>query len=227
MSHDTLVHQIVRPVVRTVAVRTRVTPDHLTALRLATGLGAAASFACGGAGWMLLGTCLFLVSALLDRADGELARQTRRFSRHGHRWDLMADCACTASAFLGLGFGAAGGVLGQGSVALGVLAGTGVVCVFWQVNVAGTGALSGYAGKGGRVLADPDDAMFAVPLLLWFAGAETVLALAGVLAPAAALWAGVTGVANRRHRRGTAAPPLPPPAPMQHGPQRTDGTEAW
>ena len=211
MSHDTLVHQAVRPAIRLIAARTRVTPDHLTALRLVTGLSAAASFAYGVAvtGWMVLGTCLFLFSALLDRADGELARQTRRFSRYGHRWDLVADCTCTAAVFVGLGLGAADGALGRGSVVLGVLAGTGVVCMFWRVNVAGSGALPGYAGSSGRVLVDPDDAMFAVPVILWCAGTDVVLALAGILAPAAALWMCMEGVLGRRNG-GMAASPLPP-----------------
>ena len=218
MSHDTLIHQAVRPAVRAVATRTQLTPDHLTALRVATGLGAAASFTrYGSTGWMVLGTCLFLLSALLDRADGELARQTHRFSQHGHRWDLVADCTCTAVVFLGLGLGAAGGVLGRGGILLGVLAGAGVVGLFWQVNVARSGALPGYVGGNGRVLADPDDAMFAVPLFLWFAGVETVLVLAGVLAPAAALWMCVTGLLDRRPHSET-VPPLSPPAQIQHGP---------
>lgn len=196
MSHDTLVHRVVRPAVRAIAP-TGVTPDHLTALRFATGLGAAASFACGGPGWMGFGTCLFVFSALLDRADGELARQTRRFSRRGHRYDLLADCVCTAAAFVGLGVGGTDGMLGWASIMLGALAGVGVVALFWQINVAGSGKLPRCTGRGGRVLADPDDAMFAVPLILWCAGAETVLLAAGTLAPAAALWIGLS--TPRRH----------------------------
>lgn len=204
MTHNTLVHQIVRPAVRGLATHTKVAPDHLTALRLATGLGAAASFAQGSTGWTALGKCLFLLSALLDRADGELARQTRRFSRHGHRWDLVADCACTAAVFIGLGFGVTGGPLGGAGVALGALAGIGVVSLFWCVNGPGSDPLPGYRGLGGRVLADPDDAMFLVPVMLWCTGAETVVALAGVLAPAGALWTVRTRLLAR-DRRGKAA----------------------
>lgn len=156
MSHETLIHQAVRPTVRVLAAQTRVTPDHLTTLRLSTGLGAAASFACGGGvGWMALGTILFLFSALLDRADGELARQTRRFSRYGHRWDLVADCTCTAAVFVGLGLAAMGGVFGQGSIVLGVLAGAGAVCVFWQVNGTGSGVLPGYVAVTGACSPTP------------------------------------------------------------------------
>jgi archaetidylinositol phosphate synthase len=213
MSHDTLIHQAVRPAVRVIATHTRITPDHLTALRLATGLGAAVSFALSGSmGWMVLGTCLFLVSALLDRADGELARQTRRFSRLGHWLDLVADCTCTAAVFVGLGLSAAGGALGKGGVVLGMMAGGGVTCIFWRVNVMKPTKLPGFAGRGGRVLADPDDAMLAVPLLLWSAGTEVVLTLAGVLAPAAALWMCLGAQLDRRRQpRDTVTQPRLPP----------------
>jgi hypothetical protein len=43
------------------------------------------------------------VSFLLDRADGELARQTGKCSAVGHRFDLCSDYAANATIFLGLG----------------------------------------------------------------------------------------------------------------------------
>jgi phosphatidylglycerophosphate synthase len=46
---------------------------------------------------------VFLLSALLDRADGELARQTRRVSQHGDRYNLLADWGAGAITFVGLG----------------------------------------------------------------------------------------------------------------------------
>jgi archaetidylinositol phosphate synthase len=204
MSHDTVVHRIVRPAVRRLA-RTRITPDHLTALRFATALAAAAAFACGG-GWVAVGAGVFTLSALLDRADGELARQTRRFSRHGHRYDLVADCAAGVMAFIGLGVGAIGGPLGPAALALGLAAAAGVTALFWQVNVQRAGGLPRYTAGNGRVLADPDDAMLAVPLLLWCVGSEPVLLVAGTITPVLALcmaW-------PRRPR--VFSPPVPEPA---------------
>lgn len=187
MSHDTLVHRIVRPAMRAIA-GTAVTPDHLTALRLATGLVAAITFARSDPGWLEVGTFLFVLSALLDRADGELARQTGRFSRFGHRFDLGADCVSTASVFIGLGLGASHGMLGAGAVALGLLAALSVVVLFWQLNVVRSGVLPGSTRNSARVLADPDDSIFAMPPLLWLFGAEVVLILASVFTSGAALW---------------------------------------
>jgi hypothetical protein len=187
MSHDTIVHRIVRPAVRLLA-RTPVTPDHLTALRFATGVAAAVAFALGGRGWVDIGAAVFVVSALLDRADGELARQTQRFSRHGYRYDLLADWSAGAMAFIGLGIGARAGGLGLAAPLLGVLAAIGVSVLFWGLNVRHLANLPRYADGGGRVLADPDDGMFAVPPLLWCFGATWVLLAAGILTPLLALW---------------------------------------
>ncbi len=58
------------------------------------------------------------------------------------------------------------------------------------------------------MLADFDDAMFAVPVILWLAGPETVLALAGVLTPIAALWIGLTRLADRHRASSLALPPV-------------------
>lgn len=199
MSHDTLVHGIVRPAVRALA-GSWVTPDHLTALRFATAVAAAAAFAQGSGTWTSIGVGVFVASALLDRADGELARQTGRFSRHGHRYDLMADCLAGVMAFIGLGLGAADGALGPAAVVLGLVAGAGIGGLFWEINVAAPGKLPGWTGRGGRVLADPDDGIFALPLLVLCFGAEAALVPGSIVTPAAALW-----LALRRVRSGTAA----------------------
>ncbi len=197
MSHDTILHRAIRPAVRRLA-RTRVTPDHLTMLRFATGLLAAAAFVQGEELWVDVGAGIFLVSAFLDRADGELARQTRRFSRHGHRYDLIADGTAGIMAFVALGLGATDGPLGFLAAVLGLSAGVGVAALFWQINVQELGSLPQYANGSGRVLVDPDDAMFTVPVLLWCFGAEPVVVATGTVPPVIALWKALS------HRRRVA-----------------------
>lgn len=192
-------HRAVRPAVRGLA-GTWVTPDHLTGLRFATAVAAAVAFAQGSDGWTSTGVGIFAASALLDRADGELARQTRRFSRYGHRYDLMADCLARVMAFVGLGLGAVNGALEPWAVALGLVAGAGLGGLFWEINVAAPGRLPGWTGRGGRVLADPDDAIFALPPLVLCFGAEAALVPGSIITPAAALW-----LAGRRTRLARAA----------------------
>ena len=80
MSYDTVIHRVVRPAVRMVA-RNGLTPNQVTTMRLATGLVASVIFAQGTYGWMAVGGIVFLLSMLLDRADGELARQVVGFQQ--------------------------------------------------------------------------------------------------------------------------------------------------
>ncbi len=204
MSHDTVLHGIVRPAVRALA-GTWVTPDHLTGLRFVTAVAAAVIFAHGSGTWTSIGAGMFTVSALLDRADGELARQTGRFSRHGHRYDLMADCLAGVMAFVGLGIGAAGGVLGSMAVVLGSMAGAGIGALFWEINVAAPVRLPGWTERSGRVLADPDDGMLALPLIVLCFGAEAVLVPGSIITPAAALWLALRRRRALRHRLGVRA----------------------
>ncbi len=165
MSHNTLFHQIVRPLVRRIAPL-GVSPNQITTVRLVTGLAAAAAFAQGTYGWMSFGGGVFVLSMLLDRADGELARQTGKMSEGGHRYDLACDCIASMAAFLGLGIGAAAEV-GPAALWVGALAALGVGTLFYQLNVQKTASVGGWALLGGRVTVDPDDAMAFVPVLIW------------------------------------------------------------
>ena len=179
MSHQTVVHRAIRPMVRHLT-NTRVHPNHVSLLRLATAFGAAAGFAVGSRRAIRIGAALFACSAVLDRADGELARQTGQFTRFGHRLDLAGDCVADALAFLALGIGARNGRLGWAAPVLGLSAGAAVVALFAQLN-----------SGGKRPVAirhvDPDDAIFLVPALLLSFGALPVVALAGTITPAVAI----------------------------------------
>ena len=104
MSHNTWIHRLVRPMVEPL-VDSPVTPNQVTTLRLIFGLSAAAACMAGGQTWISIGGVLFLISMLLDRADGTLARLSGKKSRFGHRYDLVADAVCNASIFVGLGIG--------------------------------------------------------------------------------------------------------------------------
>lgn len=191
MSTNTLIHRIVRPVIHRIA-HTRITPNHITTLRLLTGAAAALAFAQGEALWLAIGGCIFLLSMLLDRADGELARQTGRASVNGHRYDLVSDCTSNILAFIGIGVGAvpALGVLGP---LLGVVAGAGIGALFWQLNVLKLVESRPFSAWDDRFNADPDDAMVFVPLLVWAGAVVPTLIAAAAITPLAALWIGFTG----------------------------------
>ena len=69
ISYDTWIHRIVETGVRPL-IGTRTTPNHLTTLRLLTGLSAAGLYAIGEAPWLIVASGLFVLSLILDRADG-------------------------------------------------------------------------------------------------------------------------------------------------------------
>ena len=104
MSGDSWNHRLARLYVRPL-VRTGVTPNHITTLRLATGLGASAALAVGDAVWSNWGAVLWLVSAQLDCADGALARLAGKSSKWGHRYDFVSDMVVLAAFFIGAGIG--------------------------------------------------------------------------------------------------------------------------
>ncbi len=182
MSHNTLIHRVVRIGVRPL-VGTGVTPNHLTSLRLVTGLAAAAALAVGTPGWRAWGAGIFVFSLLLDRADGELARLGGSTSAGGHKYDLIADSLCTSLAFVGLGVGLRDGAFGPWAALMGLVAGAAIASILLLIlrlealEGERAGELSGAAGF------DPDDGLLALPLLVWLGWAEALLAAACVGAP--------------------------------------------
>jgi len=190
MSHNTWTHVIIRPLVRPL-VGTAVTPNHLTALRLATGIGSGLLLATARPVYSAIGALVFLVSYLLDRADGELARQSGASTAWGHRFDLFADYGSNILVFLGMGIGLRETALGSGALVLGAVAGCAIVAIFWLVSrieqIDGIGAAA-FPTAGGF---DPDDAMLVVPLAVWLDAEMAILVAAAVGAPSFLLWTGV------------------------------------
>jgi phosphatidylglycerophosphate synthase len=206
MSHDTLIHRIVRPAVRRLAP-TGVTPNQVTTLRLVTGVAAAVAFAQGGDMWPHIGGAIFILSMLLDRADGELARQTGQSSPSGHRYDLICDCTANVIAFLGIGIGLSEGGLGRSAILLGILAGFGITVLFWQLNVLKLCRVVPYTLWDRRVVVDPDDTIIFVPILIWCGWAEPMLVAAAVVTPAIALWLWVSAIRSKNNPKDDAARP--------------------
>jgi archaetidylinositol phosphate synthase len=196
MSHDTVIHRLVRPAVR-VAARTGLTPNQVTTVRLATGLAASVMFANGTYGWMVIGGMVFLFSMLLDRADGELARQTDRMSAGGHRYDLAADGIASVATFVGLGIGLAH-TGGRSALWFGVLAGFGIGALFLELNVMKVVSVCGHDLFGGRITVDPDDAMILVPILIWCNLAGPMVIVAAVITSCAAMGVGALGFVRGR-----------------------------
>ena len=59
----------------------------------------------------MIGVAMMAVSLLLDRADGELARQAGKMSQAGPCYDLIAYGLSNGSVFIGIGNGLTSSVL--------------------------------------------------------------------------------------------------------------------
>jgi len=83
-------------------VRTRITPNAITALSLLVGLGGASLLA--GASWSaaLLGAALLWVSCILDGCDGEVARLKMLTSYWGGRFDIATDHVLHLATFVAI-----------------------------------------------------------------------------------------------------------------------------
>ena len=187
MSHNTWMHRIVRPAVRPL-VNTAVTPNHLTTVRLLTGLAATGLVASGTPAMMSWGAGLFLVSMLFDRADGILARLSGKTSEFGHKFDLVTDALCNAIIFVGLGVGNMGSHFGAWAVVLGLLAGGAVATILLVVVRAESLEGARAAELAGAAGFDPDDAMLIIPLMLWLGWSQWLLIAAAIGAPAFAVY---------------------------------------
>jgi len=119
--NDTWSHAAARTLVRPL-VGTWVRPNHITLLRLVTGVLACLLLARGGGRAELWSGILWLFSAFLDRADGELARVGKMQSRGGHLFDYYTDVALNSAFFLAAGVNLYNAGAGTWSIAAGIVA---------------------------------------------------------------------------------------------------------
>jgi phosphatidylglycerophosphate synthase len=180
---------------------TRVTPNHLTTLRLCVGLAAALAFVPGTYGWSNVAALLFALSNFLDHADGELARISGKTSRFGHAYDLVSDALVTIALFIAMGIGVAakpGGAFGFAPVLMGTLAGVMIALIFFlrmRIEVIGGKAASQQASIGGF---ETEDVLYLLPLVTVCNGVAPFLGLASIGAPLFAIW---VVIGYRRVRR--------------------------
>lgn len=182
---------------------TRVTPNHLTTVRLAVGLAGAAAFLPGTYLWSNVGALLMILSNFLDHTDGELARISGKTSRIGHVYDLASDAAVTILLFVAIGVGAAASArtaLQFPPVALGVVAGCAVALIFFlrmRIEDMVGKAANRQASLGGF---ETEDVLYLLPLVTLSNGVVPFLLAAAVCAPLFAVWVVIDYRRVRRQR---------------------------
>ena len=159
-------HRPARLLVRPL-VGTGVTPNHLTTLRLVTGIMPCLALIPAHGAWLWRAGWLWLASALLDRADGELARIGNMSTPGGHRYDYLVDNAVNSAFFVALGLGLRESPWGGAAVALGLWTGAALsLSSYWseeleQLDGSGRKAYTGAFGF------DFDDLLYLLAPIVW------------------------------------------------------------
>jgi archaetidylinositol phosphate synthase len=172
-------HRLARVLVRPL-VGTGITPNHLTTLRLVTGILACLALIPADGAWLISAGWLWLASALLDRADGELARIGNMSTPSGHRYDYLVDNTVNSVFFVALGLGLRELPWGGVAVALGLWAGVALfLASYWseeleQLEASGRKAYSGAFGF------DFDDMLYLLAPIVWLGWRAELLVSASV-----------------------------------------------
>lgn len=180
-----LARRLVRPL-----KHTRVTPNHLTTVRLLIGLAGAVALTQGGYLWTNIGAFLIVLSNFVDHTDGELARISGKGSKFGHFYDLAADALVTILLFgcMGVAIASSAGNTVLGPTALGTIAGIAVALIFFLRM-----RIESMVGKTGTKQAraagfETEDVLYLLPLVTLTDSIAPFLKAAAIGAPIFAAW---------------------------------------
>ena len=167
---------------------TAVTPNHLTTLRLLTGVIACALFATGDPWLVNVGALCFALSNFIDHTDGELARITGKTSKLGHYYDLASDAIVDILLFASIGIGLMHGPLGGNALFMGLLAGVAVAAIFQLRLMIGNITGRFKIDQPNIGLFEIEDVFYLLPLITFFGVLQPFLIIAAIGAPIFALW---------------------------------------
>jgi len=184
--NQTYAHAFARILVRPL-IGTWVRPNHLTVLRLIVGLAACALLAVGSRTAAACSGVLWIVTCVLDRADGELARMADLRSESGKVLDYYSDMILDALWFLGAGLGLRHGWLGGIAVALGLLTSGSVLLCIWYAEMFERRSGPGIKAWTGVQRFHPDDALFLLAPFTWLNWLVPILVAASICTPVIAI----------------------------------------
>ncbi|MEH2136207.1 CDP-alcohol phosphatidyltransferase family protein [Nostoc sp.] len=172
-----------------------VNPNHLTTVRLVTGLAAAVAisttgyaYAVGDIVWANIGAWLFALSNFLDHTDGELARLSGKSSKWGHQYDLASDAIIHILLFVCIGYGLREGRFGWWALLMGIVSGVSVACIFHLRNQMEQRLGKDASRQPNFAGFDIEDVLYLFPIVTLLDGLEPLLIAATIGAPTFALW---------------------------------------
>jgi archaetidylinositol phosphate synthase len=184
--NQTYAHALARIFVRPL-IGTWVRPNHLTVLRLIVGVAACALLAVGSTATAAWSGVLWIVTCLLDRADGELARLGDLRSEIGKVLDFYSDMALDTLWFLGAGLGVRHGWLGDFAVPLGILTAGSMLLSIWYAERFERLSGPGIKAWTGVKRFHPDDALFLLAPLSWLGWLSPILVASSICTPIIAI----------------------------------------
>ncbi|MEH2279989.1 MAG: CDP-alcohol phosphatidyltransferase family protein [Nostoc sp.] len=165
-----------------------VNPNHLTTVRLVTGLAAAVALAVGDAIWVNIGAWLFALSNFLDHTDGELARLSGKTSKWGHQYDLASDAIIHILLFVCIGYGLREGKFGWWALLMGIVSGVSVACIFHLRNQMEQRLGKDASRQPNFAGFEIEDVLYLFPIVTLLDGLEPLLMAATIGAPTFAVW---------------------------------------
>jgi archaetidylinositol phosphate synthase len=165
-----------------------VNPNHLTTIRLITGLAAATALAVGDNISINIGAILFALSNFLDHTDGELARLSGKTSKWGHQYDLLSDAIIHILLFIGIGCGLRQSELGSWALLMGIISGVSVACIFHLRNQMEQNLGKNATRQPNFAGFDIEDVLYLFPIVTLFNGLQPLLIAATIGAPTFAIW---------------------------------------
>ena len=167
-------------------INTSISPNHITVIRLITGLLACAAFA---SKLNILGGIFWLISTFLDRADGELARISGKTTEWGHKFDYYCDTFITALFFIAIGINLRDNLSGYWSISLGICAALGVIFTEIYAEIIDQKKQStGEKAYPGIMGFDFDDILYLFAPIVWLNWHLPFLIGASIGAPAFAIF---------------------------------------
>ncbi len=172
---------------------TPITPNHLTTIRLITGVlgsGFIAYSAFTQNSFLLanIGAFLFIFSAFFDHTDGELARLTGKFSKWGHNYDLISDAIVLISLFLSTGIATIKSNLGMGALPMSFIASISVSGIFYLMNDLELKLGKEAARQPNFAGLEAEDILYLFPLVTLFNSLESFLIAAAIGSPIFAIY---------------------------------------
>jgi archaetidylinositol phosphate synthase len=172
---------------------TPITPNHLTTVRLITGLFGAGAIAysyytTNTFFWCNLGAFVFMFSAFFDHTDGELARLTGKFSKWGHNYDLISDAIVLISLFLSIGIATLKSNLGIWTLPMSLIASISVSGIFYLMNDLELKLGKEVARQPNFAGIEAEDVLYLFPLVTLFNSLETFLIAATIGSPIFAIY---------------------------------------